>query len=162
MERKICCFTGHSALPADQVENIYELFPGILEKLYSQGVREFRAGGALGFDTLAALFVLSFKENHPDVRLSLMLPCRDQDRAWDAKDREVYNFILKSADSVMYTADVYTKNCMFQRNRSLVNGSDICVCFVARSTGGSAYTYDYALSKGLEIINLYDIINKRN
>ena len=48
--------------------------------LYGKGVREFRAGGARGFDTLAALTILEFKENHPDVRLVLMLPCKHQDK----------------------------------------------------------------------------------
>ena len=158
MDSKICCFTGHRAIPEGDMRKIFELLPDVLEELYTKGVREFRTGGALGFDTLAALRVLAFRKTHPDVRLNLILPCRDQDQKWVAFDRETYRFVIEKADSVMYVSDLYTPGCMHKRNRSLVCGSDFCVCYVARSEGGSAYTFIYALECGLEIINLYDII----
>ncbi|MCL2883887.1 MAG: hypothetical protein FWF49_00185 [Oscillospiraceae bacterium] len=40
------------------------------------------------------------------------------------------------------------------RNRALVDHSDVCVCFLNKSTGGTAYTVKYAQKKGLSIINL--------
>ncbi len=158
MDVKICCFTGHRVIPEGDMRKIFELLPSVLEELYDKGVREFRAGGALGFDTLAALRVIDFRKTHPDVRLNLILPCRDQDQKWSAFDRETYRFTIEKADSVMYASDIYAPGCMHKRNRSLVNGSDICLCYVARSDGGSAYTFLYALERGLEIINLYDKI----
>lgn len=160
MDIKICCFTGHRVIPEGNMRKIFELMPSVLDELYGKGVREFRAGGALGFDTLAALCVLDFRKTHPDVRLNLILPCRDQDQKWSSFDRKTYRFIIEKADSVMYISELYTSGCMYKRNRSLVNGSDICLSYVARSDGGSAYTFLYALEHGLEIINLYDIIAK--
>ena len=160
MDIKICCFTGHRVIPAGYMKKVFELLPSVIEELYAKGVREFRAGGALGFDMLAALCVIEFRQTHPDVRLNLILPCRDQDRKWGSFDRKTYSFVIEKADSVMYVSDLYTPGCMHKRNRSLVNGSDICVAYVARSDGGSAYTFSYALSKGLEALNLYDIITK--
>ena len=38
------------------------------------------AGGALGFDTLAAQTVLDMKKEYPQLRLILVLPCEDQTR----------------------------------------------------------------------------------
>ena len=43
-----------------------------------------------------------------------------------------------------------------KRNRMLVDGADYCVAFLAKNEGGTAYTCKYALSKGVELINLYD------
>ena len=45
---------------------------------------------------------------------------------------------------------------MFERNRMLVNGSDICIVYLASSKGGTAYTVSYAKEKGVEVVNLYE------
>ena len=43
---------------------------------------------------------------------------------------------------------------MHKRNRHLVDNSSVCVCYLNKENGGTAYTVDYAGKKGLEIINL--------
>ena len=43
---------------------------------------------------------------------------------------------------------------MHRRNRHLVDHSGTCICYLTRSTGGTAYTVDYARKKGLRIINV--------
>ncbi len=58
------------------------------------------------------------------------------------------------ADKVVYTSQEYTRGCMFKRNRYLVDNSGVCVCYLARDAGGTAYTVNYAKRQGLEIINL--------
>ena len=62
MEEKnyhVCCFTGHRNLPIDSMRAIYSRLGRAVRYAYDRGVREFRVGGALGFDTLAALSVQS-------------------------------------------------------------------------------------------------------
>ena len=43
---------------------------------------------------------------------------------------------------------------MHKRNRHLVDNSSVCVCYLNKENGGTAYTVRYAGKKGLEIINL--------
>lgn len=154
MNAKICCFTGHRIIPDAEMMRLPDALSQVINELYGEGVREFRAGGAIGFDTLAALKVLTFRQTHPDVRLSLILPCRDQDARWCQYDRDIYRYIIEYADSVIYTENTYTPDCMHRRNRALVNGSDFCVAYAARNEGGSAYTLKLAKREGLKIINL--------
>lgn len=122
--------------------------------LIDRGIRFFGAGGALGFDTLAAQTVLRLKKKYSDIKLILVLPCLTQARGWPTEDVEEYERIKAQADKVIYTAQEYTKGCMHKRNRHLVDHSSVCVCYLTKDNGGTAYTVDYAEKRGLEIINL--------
>lgn len=155
MDGKICCFTGHRSISESEIVQIPSALGKIIDELYNNGVREFRAGGAIGFDTLAALKVISYRELHPDVRLHLILPCRDQDSRWGDYDKKTYRYIIRCADSVSYIENTYTPDCMHRRNRSLVNGADFCVAYLSRGEGGSAYTVNFANRSGVKVINLY-------
>ncbi len=55
---------------------------------------------------------------------------------------------------MVYTSQEYTKGCMFKRNRHLVDNSSVCICYLTKNNGGTAYTVDYAEKQGLEVINL--------
>ena len=119
-----------------------------------QGATCFRTGGAVGFDTMAALAVLQLRRSHPNIRLELILPCPSQPDRWCAEDVRVYNRILRDADSHRYVSPVYYDGVMQQRNRALVDGSTTCIAYLRTSTGGSGYTAAYALRSGLEFICL--------
>lgn len=122
--------------------------------LVEQDYRYFGAGGALGFDTIAAQAVLDVKRDHPQVRLILVLPCLSQADRWSDNDKAVYEEIKDKADKVVYTSQEYTKDCMFKRNRHLVDGSSVCICYLTEQTGGTAYTVKYAKKNNLRVINL--------
>ncbi len=126
----------------------------VLKSLIERGAYRFRAGGAVGFDTVAALCVLELKEKYPHIKLELKLPCRDQTKSWKDAEKKVYDYILSQAESVEYVTDHYTPWCMHERNRRLVNGSEVCIAYLKESRGGTAYTFGYALEKGLEVINI--------
>lgn len=148
------CFTGHRNIAHAQAILIPGKLKAHLEKLIAKGARRFRAGGAVGFDTIAALCVLELQEAHPQIELHLILPCRDQTKSWNEQNRMVYNYILSRAASVEYVTEHFTAWCMHERNRRLVNGSQVCVAYLTQSSGGTAYTFGYALEKGLEVINV--------
>ncbi len=148
------CFTGHRFIRRNNALLIPTKLKGILETLIERGACRFRAGGAIGFDTVAALCVLELREKYPHIKLELILPCRDQTKAWSEQERQVYNYILSQASTVEYVTDHYTPWCMHERNRRLVNGSQVCIAYLTESRGGTAYTYSYALNKGLEVINI--------
>ena len=150
------CFTGHRRIEYEDAV----LIPGELKKLIAElidrGACRFRAGGAMGFDTVAALCVLEMQEQYPQISLDLVLPCRNQTQHWDEQSRAVYEHILSSASTVEYVSDHFTSWCMHERNRRLVAGSQVCIAYLTHSGGGTAYTFGYALEKGLEVINLHD------
>ncbi len=110
----------------------------------------------LDFDTLAAQTVLRLKAELPHIKLILIFPCISQTRGWKEQDIQVYEEIKKQADKTVYVSKEYTRSCMFQRNRHLVDNSGSCVCYLTRATGGTAYTIDEAEQQGLRIINLAD------
>ena len=154
-EGGICCFTGHRVIAQTHMTELCAALDETLRELYDKGVRRFRAGGAMGFDTVAALRVLVLKKRGAeDARLDLILPCRDQTARWPAPAVRDYNFILARADSVVYVSEHYTAGCMHDRNRALVNGSDYCVTYCLENRGGTAYTVAYALKAGVTLINL--------
>ena len=125
-----------------------------IEKLIEKGVIFFGDGGALGFDTLAALTVLELRKKHPQIKLIMVLPCKEQDKKWSAQDKKIYAAILEQADKITYTSEHYHRGCMHVRNRRLVDYSRYCIAYLKESAGGTAYTVNYALENGLEIINI--------
>lgn len=158
MKKHTCCFSGHRGLPEQELPAIQALLKEQIVALIKRGVVQFCTGGALGFDTLAAIAVLDLKEHFPQIRLSLFLPCQDQASLWREKqDIDLYDYILNQADSVSYACERYTKWCMFARNRMLVDHSAYCICYMTKPSGGTAYTVNYAQKKGLRVINLANV-----
>lgn len=154
MNHTVCCFTGHREIPLLRRPGLKKKLRETIKSLTEQGVREFRCGGALGFDTMAALAVLDAKKNCPNLRLVLMLPCRTQTKGWKPSDIKIYCDILRKADEVIFTSEHYSRGCMHIRNRRLVEGSSVCVAYCERDAGGTAYTVRYAREHGLTILNL--------
>ena len=125
-----------------------------INKLYEQGYRTFLSGGALGFDTLAARQVIKYREQHPDLKLKMILPCRTQSNRWTDSQKKTYADLLSKSDDVLFLSDQYYDGCMLMRNRYMVVHSSICICFLKNRKGGTWYTVAYALKKGLDIQNL--------
>ena len=154
MKNRTCCFTGHRQIPPGEQEKTTERLNKTITELYRRGIRYYGAGGALGFDTLAAQTVIRLRENCPGMKLILVLPCLTQTQGWRPEDVTEYERIRAQADKVVYTAQQYTRGCMHKRNRHLVNHSSVCVCYLTKKAGGTAYTVGYAEKQQLEIINL--------
>lgn len=154
MESRTACFTGHRELPTDDLPEISKRLEDTLVKLIEQGYRYFGAGGALGFDTLAAQAVLRLRERYPQIRLILVLPCLNQTRGRLQADVDIYEGLKRCADKVTYTSESYFRGSMQKRNRYLVDNSSVCICYLTKLTGGTAYTVDYARRSGLRIINI--------
>ena len=111
----------------------------------------------MGFDTIAALCVLELKADFPHIKLELILPCKNQSQKWNEINRRIYDMILERADKVEYLHECYSASCMHDRNRRLVDETDVALAYLAHSGGGTAYTVAYALKCQKELINIYDI-----
>lgn len=154
MQAKTCCFTGHRDIPESRKAEIVIKLEKTIVSLIQSGYLYFGVGGALGFDTVCAQTVLRLRKSYPQIKLILVLPCLSQADRWAPSDKATYQEIMDQADKVVYTSQEYTRDCMFKRNRHLVSYSSVCICYLTRRYGGTAYTVDYARKHGLRIINL--------
>lgn len=150
------CFTGHRHFSAleekDALDKLDRAVRFLVEK---RGTVTFRAGGAMGFDTMAAYTVIGYRHMFPQIKLELYLPCPNQTLNWGQDDVDSYNYIKAHADRVIVTSDHYFPGCMHLRNRRLVDGSDVCVAYCRGGTqGGTVYTVDYAERHMVDVINL--------
>lgn len=156
MKEFTCCFSGHRTLPKDKLSDISACLEQIIIEYINEGYRYFGTGGALGFDTLAAETILKLKNKYPFIKLILVLPCLSQTKGWKKFDVDRYNYIKTQADKTVYTSKEYTSDCMFKRNRHLVNHSSLCICYLSKYSGGTAYTVNYAKKNNLKIENIVE------
>ena len=158
---RVVCFTGHREIPKDIAPVLSEMLSEILANLYERGARIFKAGGAVGFDTMAAQAVIDLKKQtgDPEIRLHLCLAGKDQAKSFSRFDEIIFNMILSLADEVTYEGGNSSSSKYLARDRRLVDESDVCVAYCTKQTGGSYYTSTYALTHGVEFINLADFIS---
>ena len=153
-----CCFTGHRRLPTGEAwQHLRALTERAVREAYSQGCRRFYAGGALGFDMLAAAVVCYLRDLElSDLSLHLLLPCRGQDARWSPRDRERYAEMLALADSYHYLSEEYGDGVMAARNRALVEAADLCIAYMTNPASGTGGTLAMARRRGIPIRNLAD------
>lgn len=146
-----CCFTGHRDLPPDNSPAYVALYTALqaaIGELADEGCVEFIAGGARGFDLLAAALVLEEKRLRPSLRLILILPCADQPRDYPMKDRRLYQAQKLAADECIVLHESHIAGCMHERNRLMVDRAELVVSYLRVPRGGTQYTVDYARRKG--------------
>ena len=160
-ERKSCAFTGHrpKKLPwgydetAVECIRLKETLAEQIAALAETGYTDFLSGMAEGTDTWAALAVLSLRGKKPALKLHCVLPCRDQSEKWSITARELYNQVLKQANSIVYITESYSPGCMLKRNRYLVDHADILLAvYNGERQGGTAATVRYAQKLGRRIL----------
>jgi len=154
IREQTCFFTGHRDIPRERYVDIQKKLEAAVEVLIEKGVIYYAVGGAQGFDTIAAMTILKLKAKYSQIRLIMILPCKNHNFNWQGKDLKVFEGMKERADKVVYTADRFYNGCMYKRNRQMVDGSGYCICYQSRSTGGTAYTINYALSLGVRIYNI--------
>ncbi len=148
---KSCCFTGHRNLSSDARKQILPILTEKIEQLINEGVAVFINGGALGFDTLSALAVLSLKSKYPNIKLKIYVPHKEQSARWSDDNKRIYDYILSRADEVKIVSPFIHSECMQVRNRKMVDDSDCVVAYVKKMSGGSYYTVKYALAEDKKV-----------
>lgn len=151
---RCAAFTGHRDIDKTEYTSLARRLFLLIDRLYREGVSVFYCGGALGFDTVAAVTVLNMKHRYPDLRLVMAIPCPEQSERWQGADRALYDSILRRADEVVTLSPHYTKDCMMKRNRYMVDHAEMLIAYVKRESGGSAATRRYAIKKGLTILDV--------
>jgi len=155
---KSVCFTGHRIITITENLNavLTDELCGLIE---TEGVTDFYAGGAVGWDTLCAQTVIALRSYYPQIRLHLVLPCceAEQTAKWSDAQKLSYKKIFNEANSVEYTSQNYFEGCMKKRNARLVELADICVCYynTKKINCGTGQTVRMALKKNIRVINIY-------
>ena len=143
MREQTCCFTGHRQIPKDELPKLKKSLEKEIKQLIKKGYKYFICGGALGFDTLAALTVIELRKKYKNIMLLLVIPCTDQAAKWRAEDVLLYNDIITKADCIETLSRVYYGGVMQVRNTYMVNQSNICIAYLRKDTGGTASTVKY-------------------
>ena len=154
MKSKSVCFTGHREIRHADLE---ERLEAQIQKLILNGYERFLAGGARGFDMMAAAAVLKLKKKYPHIKLVLYLPFFNQytaESGWIKEEKDDYHVQKLLADEVTHIARGYERGIYYKRNRMLVDNADVCVAYQYKDTGGTAYTVDYATKRGTKIIHM--------
>ncbi|WMJ82988.1 SLOG family protein [Oscillospiraceae bacterium LTW-04] len=154
-----CCFTGHRQIVPEHAQALTTVVEGAIRRLIAQGYFIFVAGGAMGFDTLAAEVVLKLKSEFTQLRLIIVAPCADQADSWAAADQRRYERLRQAANDFICLETTYTPTCMRKRNRCLVEMSSACLAYCLRRRSGSAQTVALADAQGLDIIDVVSLIH---
>lgn len=164
MQKELACaFTGHR--PSIYSFGYDEEHPDCLKiksmmemqigALIGNGVKTFLTGMALGADIWGAEIVLHIKRSNPEVRLVAVLPCENQANRWSVEQRERYFNILAECDEVVYISRHYTKECMFKRNRWLIDHANFVIAvYNGALKGGTAYTVQYAHVRSRVVVTI--------
>lgn len=155
-----CCFTGHrpEMLPWGEDEQSLEA-EMCREKLkeqiilfYEKGCRYFMTGMARGIDLMAAEIVLELQSEDVPVGLQCIIPYRQQARGFPPKDQHRYQTILSKAEQVKVLEEQYTRPCLLDRNRYMVDHAEYVIAVYNQSgKGGTFHTVRYALKKGRQL-----------
>ena len=142
-----CCFSGHRELDNNFfIDNTEET----IKKLIKEGYKTFLVGMALGFDTVVFQTLLKYKNNNIDI--IACVPCPEQNKYFTKEQQQTYLELLNKADKIVYTSNVYSKGCMFKRNRYMVDNSSLLVAYLKENKGGTYYTVKYALSLNKKLV----------
>lgn len=153
-KKRTACFTGHRKIHVKDMRKIEKQLDKIIKKLYKKGVIFYGVGGSYGFDMLAEKAVIRAKNRHKEIKLILVLPCKNQEKYWTEDNKTAFAEIKNQADKIVYLSENYSGDCMHKRNRHLVDFSGYCVAYLNKNSGGTAFTVNYARQNGLEIVNL--------
>ena len=156
MEKAIC-FTGHRDMKSE--EKIKKRLYSLVEEYIQDGYTTFYAGGARGFDNLAAEVVADLREKYSNVRLVIVLPFPSHyrhEKNWNSDEIKTYKSVIKKADEVVTLFKEYKSGLYFKRNRYLVDNACVCIAYYCRNGSGTAYTVNYANACKKKVINLAD------
>ena len=141
---KTVTFCGHSTIATEEILLIEEKLYIEIEKFIQQGVKEFLLGGYGKFDIMCAKAVKKLKGKYPHITSVLIIPYMYMD----------YNKELYDCSEYPPIENVPRRYAILKRNEYMINRAECVIAYVKYSIGGAAKTYQYAMRKNKEIINL--------
>ena len=157
-----CCFTGHrpAKLPWGYNERdprcvrLKERIADAVLLAYQEGYRHFLCGMAQGCDLYFCEAVLALRERYPEVTVEAAIPCPTQADAWPEAERDRYRELVARCDMETMVSDTYSSTCMQRRDRYMVDYAMLLIAAFDGTAGGTRYTVEYALRRGIEIFDV--------
>ena len=159
MEKKVCCVTGHSDLPQDQINSIKTSLLFEIEKAVADGFTCFMSGFAEGVDQYFAEMVIEKKKGDQSLELVAVIPY--QKRLDNLRAREQTYEMLEACRDVIVIREEYRPSVYSHRNRYMVEHSDrVIAVYDGREKGGTVRTIRFAhqMRKELREIPVGEII----
>ncbi len=145
---KTVAVSGHRSLEKDfDYKKVEDLFLNLIKEYKFD---TFLVGMALGFDTVCFKILEKIRKKE-NIRIIACIPCENQDNYFSDTQKTEYRLMVDSADEKVVLYDKYTKSCMLERNELMVNSCGVLVAYLRKKTGGTAYTVNHAIKKGVKI-----------
>ena len=154
------CFTGHRPQKlcspyneqSPQMQQLLAWLRQEIQQAAARGCTTFYTGMAMGVDLLAAEEVLRQRETNPALHLYAIVPFYSQSASFPPEWKRRYHRVLLAADLVHYLQAEYSNTCMANRNRYLVEHSDLVVAVYCESPiSGTAQTIRMAKAAKKEL-----------
>ena len=82
------------------------------------------------------------------------IPCPTQADAWPEAERRRYRELVAKCDMETMVSDTYSSACMQRRDRYMVDHAMLLIAAFDGTAGGTRYTVEYALRRGIEIFDV--------
>ena len=135
-------FIGHNECYGVSTQQVEQVIIDHIQK----GVTVFMSGGQGGFDRLCAGCVHRLKKQYPDIINCLVIPYL----TFTVFDKDIFDNIIYPDGFEKY----HFKAAIPARNRYMVDNAAFAICYVTHGWGSAAKTYERAIKKKLNVINL--------
>ena len=165
---KKCCFFGHRKInKTDELVN--KLTEAIEKLIIENGVDTFLFGSKSQFDDLCYKIVSELKEKHTHIkRVYVRSSFADADESY-------LKYLLEFYEETYFPEKIRKagKASYVERNQEMIDKSDYCICYYDENyqppirkrskkdiisyqpKSGTKIAYDYAVKKGISIINIF-------
>ena len=135
-------FIGHNECYGLSIKALNE----VIKQCIENGTTTFLSGGQGRFDRVCATAVFKLKKEYPHIKNVLIIPYL----SFNVFNREIFDEIVFPNGFEKY----HFKAAILQRNRYMVNQSEVAICFIEHGWGNAIKTYEFAKKKNLKTINL--------
>lgn len=148
---KICTFAGHGNSYYYSADTYKKIISCLKQLICEKNISEFWVGNYGSFDAMAARAVINIKEEYPHIKLCLVVPyITSHINKLNPEYKNFYDEIIVADISPQAPMRAYIPLC----NEYMIDKSACLLCFIEIKSGGAFKTYEYALKKGIEIINI--------
>ena len=162
-----CCFSGYrpEKLPwgADESDSrcvqLKQRLWDAIEAACDEGYRHFICGMAAGVDLYCCEIVLALRRQRP-ITLEAAIPFPGQADEWPAAQRERYRALVAACDYETVVSTAYSPGCMQRRNRYMVDHASLLITVFDGQSGGTRNTVQYALERGLHIVDIPPVLTR--
>ena len=147
------CFTGQRPEKLSQPEwQVKAWLRKEIEKAIADGYTTFITGMAMGVDIWAGQIVADIKSRNPQIHLIAAVPWLGVSKRWGESWRELYEGLLAQVDLKKVICTSYSDDVFMQRNRWMVDHSNLVIAYYNGSEGGAQKTLEYAEERGIRTV----------